>query len=358
MHIAVVGLGFGEAFVPIYSAHPLVDRVSVCDVSQQRMDEIASRYEISTKYDNLDAVLDDDDIDAVHLLTPLFLHAEQSIDVLAAGKHCACAVTMANSVRDLYRVVQATRDSGKNYMMMETGVYTREFLFAQDMVRNGEIGDITLLRGDYYQDLEAPYPEYWRRVPPMHYATHVLGPLLALVDTRATKVSCIGGGQLRKDICDDARNPFPLQIAQFRLEGHDAAVQVNRAWYQTAHEYVESFSVYGSRKGFEWQQLESEDPVIFELEPVQQEHRWRGCPGKRHKLPFHPDRLPLELGEFADGGHGGSHAHLVHEFVSCVTEGRSSKINEITAANWSAAGICAHESSLQEGAWVEIPSFD
>jgi predicted dehydrogenase len=264
---------------------------------------------------------------------------------------------MGSTIEELKAVIAATRRNQRNYMMMETGVYTREYLFAKDMVTRGQFGEITFLRGDYYQDLEAPYPEYWRHVPPMLYATHCLGPILVLAETRTTRVSCLGSGRLRKDIVDDPNNPFPMQTANFVLEGKDAVAQINRAWYQTAHSYVESFSVYGDQRSFEWQQLDHEDPVVFELEPVQNDYRWRGCRAERVEVPFRPDLLPPELEPFSAGCHGGSHAHLVHEFLTSIHEGRPSAINEIVAADWCAAGICAHESSLRSGEWVEIPSF-
>ncbi len=57
------------------------------------------------------------------------------------------------------------------------------------------------------------------------------------------------------------------------------------------------------------------------------------------------------------GGHGGSHPHLVHEFVRSIVEKRPSAIDAVTAAQWTAAGICAHESALRDGEAVVIPSF-
>jgi hypothetical protein len=47
----------------------------------------------------------------------------------------------------------------------------------------------------------------------------------------------------------------------------------------------------------------------------------------------------------------------VHEFVRSIIEDRPSAIDAVTAANWTAAGICAHESALRGGAAVEIPRF-
>ena len=93
---------------------------------------------------------------------------QQTLAVLNAGKHCACAVPMATDIDDLRRIIAAERSANRNYMMMETAVYTREFLFVQDLHLRGELGALTFLRGTYFQDLEGDYPAYWRAQPPMH----------------------------------------------------------------------------------------------------------------------------------------------------------------------------------------------
>lgn len=242
-------------------------------------------------------------------------------------------------------------------MMMETAVYDRAFLFAREMRDRGEFGTFTLFKGAYYQDLEGEYPAYWRAQPPMHYATHVVAPILALAEARATRVSCLGAGRLRADIQVPGGNVFPLQTAIFRLEGTDAAVEITRSWFQTAHPYTEAFSAYGDAAGFEWQQLEAEKPLVHRLDPVVPGRRGRHVSSERVAPSFRPDLLPPELAPFADGGHGGSHPHLAHEFVRSVVENRPSAIDARRAAAWCAPGICANESAVREGERIEIPDF-
>ena len=41
-----------------------------------------------------------------------------------------------------------------------------------------------------------------------------------------------------------------------------------------------------------------------------------------------------------------------------IAEGRKPWIDAVTAANWTAAGICAHESAMQGGAEITVPSFE
>ena len=358
--IAVVGLGFGAEFVPIYQCHPDVEHIGLCDTDASKVTVIGDALQIPAahRFTRLEDLLAKPDFDAVHLFTPVPLHAAQTLAVLDAGKHCACAVPMATDLDDLRRIIAAQRRSGKSYMMMETAVYSREFLFAQDLVARGQLGALTFLRGTYFQDLEGAYPRYWRAQPPMHYATHAIAPLLALAQTRAATVCCSGSGRLRPDIQQPGGNRFPLQTAIFQLVGSDIAAEVTRSWFQTARGYTEAFSVYGDRRGFEWQQLEHEDPVLFTLEPVRPDRRGRPTTATRVRIPDRADLLPEAVARFTAGGHGGSHPHLVHEFVRSIVEGRPSAVNAVVAADWTAPGLCAHESALRDGERVVIPGFD
>ncbi len=357
VRVVVVGLRFGSAFVPIYQRHPNVERVGICETDPAVLAEVGDRHGVEDRFARLEDVLADGRYDAVHLVTPVARHVEQTLAVLGAGKHCACAVPMATRLEDLRAIVDARRSAGRIYMMMETAVYTREYLYVKALHERGELGALTFLRGSHIQNIEG-LPEYWRGYPFMLYATHAVAPILALAGTRASKVSCFGSGTLRDDLRGVYGNPFPLEIAIFRLAGTDIAAEVTGSFFQTARPYVESFSAYGDRVGFEWQQLEGEEPLLCRLEPLSPGQRGRRVTPERIDVPFRPDLLPPEIAHFTlDGGHGGSHPHLVHEFVSSIVEARPPVVDAVTAADWTAPGICAHESAMREGEPVEIPNF-
>lgn len=217
------------------------------------------------------------------------------------------------------------------------------------------------------------WPPYWMGLPPMHYATHAIAPLLALTRTRARVVHCFGSGWLRPELHTPYGNPYPIETAIFQLEGIDIAAEVTRSLFHTARAYTESFNVYGEAMTFEWQQVEDEQPVVFMMDALQP-GRGRPISQQRINAPDRQDLLPQEIARFTQrgvydatnphlsflqgGGHGGSHPHLVHEFINSIVENRSPAIDAVTAANWTAAGICAHQSALQQGAQVEIPRFD
>ncbi len=371
INVALVGLGFGAEFVPIYLAHPYVDRVAICDIDEKLLVDIGARYGIDRRFNDLRQVIASDEYDAVHLVTPIPLHAVQAVAILESGKHCACTVPMATSIEDLRAIVRTQRAVKTRYMMMETSVYTREFLYVKDLVEHGTIGDISFLRGAHYQDMEN-WPPYWIGLPPMHYATHAVSPLLALMGTRAAKVHCFGSGRLREDMRRAYHNPYPVETAIFQLEGTDVAAEVTRSLFQTARAYTESFNVYGEQASFEWQQVEDEDPVLFRM-GVWQSGRGRPIAASRVAAPDRQDLLPPEIAPFTrhdvyddvhthrsflqGGGHSGSHPHLVHEFVMSIVEDRDPAVDAVTAAQWTAAGICAHASAMTGGETVIVPTF-
>jgi len=371
IRVALVGLGFGAQFVPVYLHHPDVATLAICDTDKQVLAQVGDKYQVSRRLSDLQDIVDSDEYDAVHLVTPIPLHAAQSIGVLASGKHCACTVPMATSLADLRAIVAAQRRSGKVYMMMETAVYTREFLFVKDVLARGEMGRVQFLRGAHYQDMEC-WPPYWRGLPPMHYATHALSPLLALAGQRATQVHCFGSGRMREELQRQYGNPYPIETAIFQLEAGDLAAEVTRSLFQAARAYQESFYVYGEEACFEWQQMENEDPLLFAYEALGA-GRGRPISARRVQVPDRQDLLPREIARFTrrgvydasnphlsflqGGGHGGSHPHLVHEFVRSIVEGRAPYCDAVTAANWTAPGICAHESAMKGGRAVSIPGF-
>ncbi|MFD2611472.1 Gfo/Idh/MocA family protein [Paenibacillus gansuensis] len=371
IRVALVGLRFGGAFAPIYHAHPDVEHVAICDTDETLLQQYGDKFGFERRYTDLNDILASDEYDAVHLVTPIPSHAEQTIKVLNSGKHCACTVPMATTIEELHAIVAAQKKNNRNYMMMETAVYTYQFLYAQQMHERGEFGPIQFLRGAHYQDMEN-WPSYWMGLPPMHYATHAISPLLAIANTRATKVHCFGSGTMREELTRRYGNPYPVETAIFQLEQGSANAEVTRTLFHTARPYMESFNIYGEKASIEWH-MEDEEPLLFTMGPLE-ESRGRTIHTERIQPPARPDLLPEELAYYIThqdeldennphqsvlqgNGHHGSHPHLVHEFVRSIVENRQPRIDAVTAANWTAAGICAHESAMQGGKVVEIPSF-
>jgi hypothetical protein len=215
------------------------------------------------------------------------------------------------------------------------------------------------------------WPDYWPGLPPMHYATHCVSPCLALLSqpgkpALAESVVCHGSGRIREDLIKRYNSPFAVETATFKVAGSDVVAEVTRSLFDTARQYRESFDVYGSKKAFEWQQVENEEPVIHTKGLAEPE-----IP-KRVKVPDYARLLPEPIRRFTQpaaiqdaehlsflqgGGHGGSHPHLAHAFLCAVRGERPAFPDAPTSANWTLVGICAHQSAMKGGERVPIPRF-
>lgn len=362
INIAIVGLGFGAEFIPIYQRHPNANMYAICQRNEEKLNEIGEAFGIDKRYTDFDELLKDEAVQAVHINTPIQNHAAQSVKALKAGKHVACTVPMATSVEDCRKIVEAVKETGLTYMMMETVVYSREFLFVKEMKDKGELGKIQFLRASHQQEM-AGWPGYWEGLPPMHYATHCVGPVVALANAEAEFVSCLGSGRIEEDLIAKYNSPFAIETCHIKFHHSDLAAEVTRSLFNTARQYRESFDVYGSKKSFEWTLIEGEDPVVH-----------TGEIPERVKVPDYAHLLPESIQAFTTGGvydadsnqhlsfiqgagHGGSHPHLVHEFLSALIEEREPFPNARQSANITCVGILAHESAMQGGKQMRLPDF-
>lgn len=364
---AIVGLGFGAEFIPIYQRHPRANMYAICQRDRKKLDAVGDAFGVGRRYTSYADLLRDKDVDFVHINTPIPDHAAMTLAALEAGKHVACTVPMATSVDDCRKIVELSARKGKKYMMMETVVYSREFLYLQELHRKGELGKLQFLQASHQQDMDG-WPGYWPGLPPMHYATHCVGPVLGLPRADAEVVSCFGSGTIREEMIPIYGSPFAVETAHLKLRGTDLSARIIRSLFDVARQYRESIDVYGSKKAFEWPLVEGEDAVLHTAKRPEHE-----IP-ERVKVPDYAHLLPEGIRPFTTkgvydmaenehlsftqgGGHGGSHPHLVHEFLMALAEDREPWPNAKQSANWTCVGILAHESALAGGELKRLPEW-
>jgi len=362
-NVAIIGLGFGAEFIPIYQNHPNANMYAICRRNETELNKVGDVFGVEKRYSSYSDVLKDPQVDFVHINSPIPDHARMSIEALKAGKHVMSTVPMGTTIDECRQICDLVKETGLKYMMAETVVYSREFLFIKEMYEKGELGEIQYIQASHPQDMEG-WPEYWERMIPMHYATHVAGPVLGLVGGRAEYISCFGSGKINEKIARKSGNSFAVESCHIKIQNSDVAAHIWRSLFDTARQYRESIDVYGSKKSFEWTLVEGEEHVIHTAkkpEPEIAEHV--SVPDYAHLLPeeirsftktiHDPDHLTFIQG----GGHGGSHPHLVNEFIGALVEDRDSWPDATLSANRACGGICAHESAGKGGPIVQTPEF-
>ena len=363
VNVAIIGLGFGAEFIPIYHSHQNANMYAICRRDDSELEKIGDACVIAKRYSDYSDVLKDPDVDFLHINSPIPEHGWMSIDALKAGKNVMCTVPMATTIEECEEIVKLVKETGLKYMMAETVVYSREFLFIKEMYDKGEMGKIQFMKASHPQDMEG-WPEYWERMIPMHYATHVVSPVLGMVNGHAEYVSCFGSGAVNERIAEKSGNSFAVESCHIKIKDSDVAAQIWRFLYDTARQYRESIDVYGSKKSFEWTLVEGEKHVLHTAKKPEPEiPSLVEVPDYGHLLPKEIQQFTSDIHDadhlsFIQGaGHGGSHPHMANEFVNALVEDRDPWPNAVTSANWTCVGICAHESALKGGAIVNLPGF-
>jgi predicted dehydrogenase len=363
VRVGIVGLEFGAEFIPIYQAHPGAEMRAICQRSRSKLDEIGDRFDVPVRYDDYDAMLRDPELDVIHINTPLQHHADHVVAALRAGKHVGCTIPMATSVEDCKRIVDAQRETGLVYMMMETVLYSREYLFVRELYETGRLGSLQFLRSSHVQDMTG-WPSYWDGMPPMHNATHAISPALSLGDDQAEYVQALGSGLVFPRMRDAYGSRFAVETTHISFLNSGRGAEVTRSLWAVARQYRESFDAYGSIRSFEWSQLEDEEPVVY-----------TGERPERVEVPDYGHLLPAEIAHFTrggvysseageqhlsftqGGGHGGSHPHLAHRLLQAVRGEAVAYPDAVRAANITCSGILSHESALRGGERIPLPDW-
>jgi D-xylose 1-dehydrogenase (NADP+, D-xylono-1,5-lactone-forming) len=132
--------------IPGARASEKVDLIAVASRDLRRAEEYAREWEIDRAYGSYEALLEDDDVEAVYISLPNTLHCEWSIRAVEAGKHVLCEKPMSRHAGDVESAFDAAERNGR--ILMEAFMYrhhpqTRRL---RQLVDEGAIGDLRLVR--------------------------------------------------------------------------------------------------------------------------------------------------------------------------------------------------------------------
>lgn len=380
--VGLVGLGsFGRAFAELFNAHPLVDRVALCDRVPERVAEFARRESFRKKlrqgdtYETLDDLLKTD-VQAVVIITQHWLHARQAVQAMEAGKHVYSAVPVM-SVPDgdeilewCDRLVNTVKRTGLHYMYGETTFYRAQAMFCRRKAREGAFGHFVYAEGEYFHDVDHGLRQvranrmgsvagqehqaeliarYGRLVDaaPMHYPTHSTAGPISVMNAHMTKV-CAWGQPPRVHLDHFHEQDSLVNETALFLMSNGAACRISE-YREIGFPGREIFRLYGTHGCFEhdtWYDKKTGTKVTVEE--------------MRDPLPEEVLKAFVDAGggeSKAYGGHGGSHGWLVHEFVDAIAHDRTPAITVWDAVRYTAPGVMAHKSALQGGALLDVPDW-
>lgn len=150
---AMIGCGFmGKTHTEAIRRLGHVEVAAVVGGTQKEADDFAAAYHVPKATANLAEVLADPEIEAVHVCTPNALHHPISKAALEAGKNVLCEKPLTMTAAQAYEMVELAAAKGLANCVNHNLRYYPVVQNVRQMVAAGELGDVLIVQGTYYQD--------------------------------------------------------------------------------------------------------------------------------------------------------------------------------------------------------------
>ena len=338
---------------------------AVCDIRADPLDECARRLGAPQQFTDYRQMLDQSQLDAVVIGTPMQFHASMAIAALQRNLHVLSEVPAGVSIDECRQLVAASVSSKAIYMMAENYTYMRPNVLVRELCKQGLFGPLYYAEGEYLHELKGlnettPWRRTWQTgIAGVTYGTHSLGPILQWMNgDRVIKVCCADTDWRNHDprgesyaqttpvmLCKTARGALikirvdmlsdrPHAAANYQLQGADGCYESSRGGP------VDRGRIWLRHLGKDvrWHDVESL-MNIDELAGRYLPDIWRNPPAGA-----------------AQAGHGGGDFFEVCDFFNAVRGSAPCPIGIHEAMDMTLPGLISQQSVQVGGAWLDVPN--
>ena len=159
--LGVIGPGSRGLFLMSFLVqNPKVDIVALCDIYQPSIDEALKLAPKAKVYGDYRELLENNNIDAILVATPLSSHCKIVMDAFDAGKHVFCEKTIGFTMEECFRMYNKHRSTGKIFFTGQQRLFDPRYIKAMEMIHAGTFGEINAIRTFWYRNGD------WRRPVP------------------------------------------------------------------------------------------------------------------------------------------------------------------------------------------------
>ncbi|MEJ2721896.1 MAG: Gfo/Idh/MocA family oxidoreductase [bacterium] len=146
--IALVGAGHVAqiAHLPAYASHPDAELVALVEEDPVRRSKLKKAFGFKRAYEDFTRMLSREDVDAVDICTPNYLHAPMAIAALRSGRHVLCEKPLARNAAEGKKMVDMAKESGKMLMVAMNNRFRRDANLLRTFVKRGELGSVQLVK--------------------------------------------------------------------------------------------------------------------------------------------------------------------------------------------------------------------
>ena len=136
--------------------------VAVMEINMELAEKIRAKYDCKYAYDNFQDLIDNPEVEAIYIASPVFAHVEPAMAVAKAKKHLLCEKPIAMTVEQTKEIIEACKAAGVKYatgFMMRFGAY---HMAIKKLIEEGGIGNVVSARAQ----LSGWFPESaknWRQ---------------------------------------------------------------------------------------------------------------------------------------------------------------------------------------------------
>ncbi|RKX71660.1 hypothetical protein DRP53_00820 [candidate division WOR-3 bacterium] len=163
--IGVVGCGAHAqtVHIPILSQSDQFDLIGICDCDEKKLELVGEKYQIRRRYLEFQELLNDNEIEAVVIVTPESLHHVMVISALRCGKHVLCEKPMAEKRADAEAVAEAVRASDRIFALGLNERFRPEVQAIKQLIEKGELGKIAYLKAGWLNNWQDWSLDDWHR---------------------------------------------------------------------------------------------------------------------------------------------------------------------------------------------------
>ncbi len=140
--VGIIGTGIGRLHASSLAKCPDAEIKAICDIDPERACGAAKDFGVADTYEDYHDMLADDEIDAVVVATPNYLHAPMAIASFEAGKHVLCEKPISTNAADAKAMVEAGRKAGRIFQMGFNNRFRGDTQLLKKCIEDGDLGEI------------------------------------------------------------------------------------------------------------------------------------------------------------------------------------------------------------------------
>lgn len=392
VRIGIVGLGMrGSSAVERLSYVPDSKITAICDIEPDMVDRSMKilaglgqnePLAFSGAADSWKQLCESDEVDLVYICTDWLTHTPIALYAMEHGKHVAIEVPAANTLEEIWALINTSERTRRHCMMLENCVYDFFEMTTLAMSQAGLFGDVLHVEGAYHHCLDPYWDEYWNNWRLDYnknnrgdvYPTHGIGPVcqvlgmhrgdrmktLVSMDTRTANGPKVWKLKTGED-CADFKNADQTSTLIRTENGRTMLIQHN---VLTPRPYNRMYQVVGT-DGYAGKYpvgqycLRENAGSTGSYDDLGTEKVYTGTELKELQAGYPNPILTPELEELAKkvGGHGGMDFIMDYRLVYCLHNGLPLDMDVYDMAEWCCVSELSRISLENGSAPVEVPDF-